>query len=66
MIVFLICKNVKAEYYMLPKLLMRIMYFKCFYINPGPAGLVYALRLHTVKIHISWLLKKPTDLDLHC
>ena len=35
-------------------------------INPGPAEPLYALPQQTVKIQISWLLKKPTDLDLHC
>ena len=35
-------------------------------INPGPAVPRYALLLQTVWIQISWLLKKPTDLDLHC
>ena len=35
-------------------------------INPCPAEPGYALPLQTVLIQISWLLKKPTDLDLHC
>ena len=35
-------------------------------VNPYPAEPRYALLLQTVKIQISWLLKKPTDLDLHC
>ena len=35
-------------------------------INPGPAEPGYTLPLQTVQIQISWLLKKPTDLDLHC
>ena len=35
-------------------------------INPGPAEPRYALSLQTMKIQISWLLQKPTDLDLHC
>ena len=35
-------------------------------INPGPAEPGYVLHLQTVQIQISWLLKKPTDLDLHC
>ena len=35
-------------------------------INPGPAEPGYALPLQTLQIQISWLLKKPTDLDLHC
>ena len=34
--------------------------------NPYPAEPGYTLPLQTVKIQISWLLKKPTDLDLHC
>ena len=34
--------------------------------NLSPAGPGYVLPLQTVKIQISWLLKKPTDLDLHC
>ena len=35
-------------------------------VNPGPAEPGYVLPLQTVQIQISWLLKKPTDLDLHC
>ena len=35
-------------------------------INSGPAEPRYALPLQTVQIQISWILKKPTDLDLHC
>ena len=35
-------------------------------INPCPAEPGYILSLQTVKIQISWLLQKPTDLDLHC
>ena len=35
-------------------------------INPGPAEPWYTLFLQTVQIQISWLLKKPFDLDLHC
>ena len=34
--------------------------------NPCPAEPGYTLPLQTVQIQISWLLKKPTDLDLHC
>ena len=34
--------------------------------NPCPAELGYVLSLQTVQIQISWLLKKPADLDLHC
>ena len=34
--------------------------------NPVPAGPGRTLPLQTVQIQISWLLKKPTDLDLHC
>ena len=36
------------------------------YLNPCPAEPGYILSLQTVQIQISWLLKKPTDLDLHC
>ena len=35
-------------------------------LNPSPAEPGYVLSLQTVQIQISWLLKKPTDLDLHC
>ena len=35
-------------------------------VNPCPADPGYNLPLQTVQIQISWLLKKPTDLDLHC
>ena len=35
-------------------------------INPCPAEPGYTLPLQTAPIQISWLLKKPTDLDLHC
>ena len=35
-------------------------------INPCPAEPGYTLPLQTMWIQISWLLKKPTDLDLHC
>ena len=34
--------------------------------NPCPAEPGCILPLQTVQIQISWLLKKPTDLDLHC
>ena len=34
--------------------------------NPCPAEPGYSLHLQTVYIQISWLLKKPTDLDLNC
>ena len=34
--------------------------------NPGPPEPGYSLPLQTVLIQISWLPKKPTDLDLHC
>ena len=37
-----------------------------FIINPSPVEPRYAQLLQTVKIQISWLQKKPTDLDLHC
>ena len=40
--------------------------FRLKYINPCPAYPGYTLPLQTVWILISWLLKKPTDLDLHC
>ena len=36
------------------------------YLNPCPAEPRYTLPLQTVEVQISWLLKKPTDLDLHC
>ena len=35
-------------------------------VNPAPAELGYTRPLQTVQIQISWLLKKPTELDLHC
>ena len=35
-------------------------------ISPCVTEPGYTLTLHTVKIQISWVLKKPTDLDLHC
>ena len=34
-------------------------------VNPCPVEPGYTLSLQTVQIQISWLLKKPTDLDLH-
>ena len=34
--------------------------------NPCPTEPGYTLPLQTVQIQMSWLLKKPTDLDLHC
>ena len=34
--------------------------------NPCPAEPRYVLPLQRVQIQISWLLKKPTDLDMHC
>ena len=37
---------------------------KCINLCPAEPG--YTLPLQTVKIQVSWLLKKPTDLDLHC
>ena len=36
------------------------------YINPCPAEPGYTLPLQKVQIQISWLLKKPTDMDLYC
>ena len=36
------------------------------WVNPSPAEPGYTLPLQTVYMQISWLLKKPTDLDLHC
>ena len=36
------------------------------FLNPGLAEAGYALPLQTVLIQISWLLKKPRDLDLYC
>ena len=35
-------------------------------VNPCPVEPGYVLPLQTVKIQISWLLMKPTDLNLHC
>ena len=35
-------------------------------INSGPAESGYALPLQKVLIQISWLLKKPNDLDQLC
>ena len=46
--------------------LVQILQHKRQRVNPCPAEPAYALPLQTVKIKISWLLKKPTDLDLHC
>ena len=37
----------------------------CPSINTGSAEPRYGLPLQTVWIRICWLLKKPTDLDLH-
>ena len=34
--------------------------------NTSPAEPGYVLPLQTMYIQISWLLKKPTDLDLQC
>ena len=34
-------------------------------LNPDPAEPGYSLPLQTGQIQIRWLLKKPTDLDLH-
>ena len=39
---------------------------RLFEINPCPTEPGLVLPLQTVEIQISWLLKKPTDLDLHC
>ena len=39
------------------------------FVMPGPADPRYALPLQRVEIQISWpllILKKPTDLDMHC
>ena len=36
------------------------------FVNPDPVETQYALPFQTVQIQISWLLKKPNDLDLHC
>ena len=33
---------------------------------PCPAEPGYTLPLQTVQVQISWLLKKPNDLELHC
>ena len=37
-----------------------------FYLFELIGNLPYTLPLQTVQLQISWLLKKPTDLDLHC
>ena len=39
---------------------------KQYKFNCGPAEPRYTKPMQTVTIQISWLLKKPTDLDLHC
>ena len=52
------CNSVYASYQWLSDTL--------FAINPGPAGPGYTLPLQTMNIQISWPLKKPSDLDLHC
>ena len=44
---------------------LRALYLYLWYY-PSPIEPRYALPLQTVLIQISWLLKKPTDLDLHC
>ena len=41
-------------------------FWKAVYLNLSPAEPGYTLPLQTVQIQISWLLKKPTDLELHC
>ena len=43
-----------------------LSYCSIFNINPCPAEPGYVLLLKTVQIQISRLLKKPTNLDLHC
>ena len=48
----------------LPLTLLRVTRLQ--WVNPCPAEPGYTLHLQTVKIQISWLLKKPIDLDLHC
>ena len=56
-----------AQYILKPFLFshkIRAWHFSIF--NPGPAEPEYALPLQTVLIQISRLLKKLTDLDLHC
>ena len=40
------------------------MKFEILNVNPSPPELGYTLPLQTVKIQISWHLKKPTDLDM--
>ena len=44
----------------------HLQFSKRIHFNPSPAEPGYTLTLQTVKIQNSWLLKKPTDLDLHC
>ena len=39
--------------------------FTAWSLNPSPAEPGCTMFLQTVKIQINWLLKKPTDLDLH-
>ena len=46
-------------------MLCHRLYYKT-NINPCPAEPGYNLPLQRAQIQISWLLKKPTDLDLHC
>ena len=46
--------------------LLSINEFTWPFFNPSPAEPGYVLPLQIVKIQISWLLKKPADLDLHC
>ena len=43
-----------------------IIFFFFLINNPSPAEPGYALPLQIVYIQIDCLLKKPTDLDLHC
>ena len=48
----------------MPKAACTFAEFDHYYPYPAEPG--YTLPLQTVQIQISWLLKKPTDLDLYC
>ena len=36
------------------------------FFSPGSPVFTHLHQIQTVQIQISWLLQKPTDLDLHC
>ena len=49
------------------RIMQKIMqYCKILQLNLVMLNTAIPLPLQTAKIEISWLLKKPTDLDLHC